>query len=93
MEIIAIEIKMYAPWVQSLKEKRMIVKSIISRISNKFCVSVAEIDTQDLHKTITIGIAAVSQNRAYADSLSAAIEHFVESNTDAEILNYNVEFR
>ena len=93
MEIIAIEIKMYAPWVQSLKEKRMVVKSIISKISNKFRVSVAEINTQDLHKTITIGIAAVAENHAYADSLSAAIEHFVESNTDAEILDYNVELR
>lgn len=71
----------------------MIAKSIISKISNKFRVSVAEIDTQDVHKTITIGIAAVVENYAQADSLSVVIESFVESHTEAEILGYNVEFR
>lgn len=36
MKILAIEIKLYASWVQSLKEKRMIVKSIVGKLWNKF---------------------------------------------------------
>lgn len=44
MEILAIEIKLYAPWLHSLKEKRMVVKSILGKIKNKFNVSVSEID-------------------------------------------------
>lgn len=43
LQILEIEIKLYVPWVQSLKEKRMIVKRIIGKIQNKFNISVAEI--------------------------------------------------
>lgn len=93
MDILAIEIKLYASWVQSLKEKRMIVKSIIGKLRNKFNVSVAEIDTQDVHKTITIGIVAIVDNVAYADQLADAIENFVECNTDAQIVELFSEIR
>lgn len=93
MKILAIEIKLYAPWIQSLKEKRMLVKSIIGKIHNKFNVSVSEIDTQDVHKTITIGIVAIVENTTYADQLADAIENFVECNTEAEITKFLLEIR
>ena len=93
MKILAIEIKLYAPWVQSLKEKRMVVKSILGKLQNKFNVSVAEIDTQDMHKTITIGIIAIVENTTYADQLADAIENFVECNTEAEIIEFVNEIR
>ena len=41
------EITLHASWVMSLKEKRMVVKSIIAKIQNKFNVSIAEVDEQD----------------------------------------------
>lgn len=49
MEIATITFRLHAPWVHSLKEKRMIVKSIITKVQNQFHVSVAEIDEQDIH--------------------------------------------
>ena len=78
--------RLRAPWVHSLKEKRMIVKSLIARLQNKFHVSAAEIDEQDMHQIIVIGIAAVVPHNAYADSLMEEISQFVEENTDAEIV-------
>ena len=50
-----------ADWVHSLKEKRMVVKSLCSRIRNKFNVSVAEVEAQDIHQTIVLGIACGRQ--------------------------------
>lgn len=44
--------RLYAPWVHSLKEKRMIVKSLIAKLQNRFHVSAAEIDEQDIHQII-----------------------------------------
>ena len=79
--------RLRAPWVHSLKEKRMIVKSLIARLQNKFHVSATEIDEQDTHQIIVIGIAAVVPHNAYADSLMEEISQFVEENTDAEILD------
>ena len=46
MIIAAMTIRLRAPWVHSLKEKRMIVKSIVAQLQNRFHVSAAEIDAQ-----------------------------------------------
>jgi hypothetical protein len=40
MIIEAAIIKLYAPWVHSLKEKRMTVKSLIAKTKNKFMQSI-----------------------------------------------------
>ena len=91
MNVLIIEITLRASWVNSLKEKRMIVKSIIQKLKNKFNISVAEIGEQDVHKTIVIGIAAICGSSAQADSTMEHIITFVESNTDAEIIDIKVE--
>ena len=91
MKILAIEIKLYAPWVHSLKEKRMVVKSILGKIKNKYNVSVSEIDAQDIHQTIVIGVAAIVAHQAQADSVAEAILGFVELISEAEILEYRTE--
>ena len=44
MKIAAMTFRLHAPWVHSLKEKRMIVKSLIAKLQNRYHVSVAEID-------------------------------------------------
>ena len=50
--IAVLTIKLHAPWVHSLKEKRMIVKSVVAKIQNKFQVSAAEVEDQDIHQSI-----------------------------------------
>lgn len=93
MKIAAITFRLHAPWVHSLKEKRMIVKSIIAKLQNKYHVSAAEIDEQDIHQIIVIGIAAIVPNNAFADSLMDDISVFIEQNTEAEILEELREIR
>ncbi len=86
MKIATITFRLRAPWVHSLKEKRMIVKSLVAKLQNKFHVSAAEIDEQDVHQIIVIGVASIVPHNAMADSLMDEISEFVESNTDAEIV-------
>ena len=74
-----------AEWVHSLKEKRMIVKSLIAKLQNKYHVSTAEVDEQDTHQIIVIGAAAIMPHNAMADSLMEEISTFVEENTEAGI--------
>ena len=93
MNIAAMTFRLRAPWVHSLKEKRMIVKSLIARLQNKFHVSAAEIDEQDTHQIIAIGVAAVVPHNAMADTLMDEISQFVEDNTEAEILDETREIR
>ena len=93
MRIAAMTFRLHAPWVHSLKEKRMIVKSLIAKLQNKFHVSAAEIDEQDIHQIIVIGIAAIVPHNAMADSLMDEISLFVEENTEAGILDEMREIR
>ena len=93
MNIAAMTFRLHAPWVHSLKEKRMIVKSLTAKLQNKFHVSTAEIDEQDTHQIIVIGVAAIAPHNAYADSLMDEISLFVEENCEAEILDEQREVR
>ena len=93
MIIAAVTFRLHAPWVHSLKEKRMVVKSLVTQLQNRFHVSAAEIDEQDTHQIIMIGAAAIVPHNAIADSLMDEISTFVEENTEAEILDELREIR
>lgn len=93
MKIAVITFRLHAPWVHSLKEKRMIVKSIVAKLQNRFHVSAAETDEQDTHQIAVIGVAAIVPNNALADSVMNEISQFVEGNTEAEILDETREIR
>ncbi|APQ98702.1 DUF503 domain-containing protein [Clostridium botulinum] len=85
------KIYLYANWVHSLKEKRMIAKSVISKTKNKFNVSIAEVEMQDMHQSIVIGIACVSNSTKQADSIIQNVVNYIEGNTEAIVQNIETE--
>lgn len=93
MIIETLEIRLYAPWVHSLKEKRMVIKSLTAKIRNKFNVSVVEADDQDLHQSTVLGVACVAANTAQADSIMDHVIAFIEENTEAGITGIRREIR
>ena len=93
MKILVITFRLHAPWVCSLKEKRMIVKSHVAKLQNRFHVSAAETDEQDIHRIIVISAAAIVPHNAMADNMMNEISKFVEENTEAEILDEKREIR
>jgi len=82
-----LELKLHAPYVHSLKEKRMIVKSIITKLKNNFNISVCETAEQDIHQIIVIGVAAIASHTAACDSILDQIIDFVDENCDAPLLH------
>lgn len=86
-----VKVKIHVPWVHSLKEKRMIVKSICSRVRNKFNVSVAEVEDQDMHQSIVLGFACVTTDNAHADRIIDTVLEFMENNMEGEIINIERE--
>ncbi|HYX20698.1 MAG TPA: DUF503 domain-containing protein, partial [Thermoanaerobaculia bacterium] len=60
---------LHLPGCRGLKEKRMIVKSLKTRIRNDFEVSAAEVDGQDLLQRARIGVAVVGPEQAPLDAL------------------------
>ncbi|MCL1882303.1 MAG: DUF503 domain-containing protein [Defluviitaleaceae bacterium] len=79
------ELVFYIPQAASLKDKRQVRRSLIEKTRNKFNVSIAEIDTQDIMQTLTIGIAVVSNDAAHRRKSIDEIIRFMEMNADAEL--------
>jgi len=76
----------------SLKGKRRVLKSIITRGRNKFNVSIAEVADQNLWQLATIGICCVSNNSRYTNEVLSKVVSFVaDSRFEIEILNYKIE--
>ena len=71
----------------------MIVTSLVAKLQNRFHVSAAEVDEQDVHQIIVIGVAAIVPHNAMADSLMDDISRFMEESTEAEILEEEREVR
>ena len=80
MKILVIKLDLIAVHVHSLKEKRMIVKSIIGKLQNKFNISIREVDNQDLHQRITIGIVKLDLNTKDSDQAKEKIINFIDEN-------------
>jgi len=83
---------LHLPGCRGLKEKRMIVKSLKTRIRNDFEVSAAEVGSQDLLQRAQLGVGVVWPDQAVLDALLQNILSFVEQNLDGQILDYRNEF-
>ena len=70
---------------RSLKEKRMVVRSLRDRIRNQFNVSVSETGLQDVPSRGELTVAVVTTDRRRADSVLHKVDHFVESDGRALI--------
>jgi uncharacterized protein YlxP (DUF503 family) len=84
-------ITIHLSWVHSLKEKRMVVKSLSSKIHNKFNVSIAEVAEQDIHQLAVLGISCVAQDSSQADSILDHVLQFTEGNTEGVVIKVQRE--
>lgn len=92
MLIGSLEVILAVPWVQSLKEKRMIVRSLVAKIRHKFNVSVHEVDEMDIHQTIVLGITSGSNSQLQLQTVFDHVLNFIESNYDLNIDDVTIEF-
>ncbi len=92
MNIGVCRIELRLPENQSLKGKRQVIKSIITRLHNNYNVSVAEIDNQGLWQLATLGITCVSNHRKHADEvLSNVVRFIIQNYPNVEMLSSKVE--
>jgi uncharacterized protein YlxP (DUF503 family) len=92
MNVGTCRVRLRFPENLSLKGKRQILKSIITRLRNKFNISVAEVDDNDLWQLATLGICCVSNNQRYTNEvLSKAVDFIVNGRFELEIVDYEIE--
>lgn len=86
-------IKLYAPWVSSLKDKRSLVKGLLARLHFKFNISAAEVEEHDTHRTAVIAIACVDADAVHAAGIIDGAIKYVESASEAQIVDIYRETR
>ena len=92
MNVGVCRIKLRLPENLSLKGKRRVLKSITTRVKNRFNVSIAEVDDQNLWQLATLGICYVSNNsRLTNEVLSKVVDFVTEGRFDIDILDYEIE--
>lgn len=75
----------------SLKGKRKVVRSIISRLRNNFNASVAEVGSNDMHQRAEIGFSLVGNDKTIINSKIDKIFNLADALGLAEIIDSEME--
>lgn len=86
-----LQIRLRLPGVQSLKEKRSVIKSILARLRQRFNVSATEADEQDKWQAAVLAVACVSAHSSQAHRLLEQALAFVESHPNIEVVDTELE--
>jgi uncharacterized protein YlxP (DUF503 family) len=92
MVIGVMTLEFHLPSCQSLKSKRYIVKSLKDRLFNKFNVSVAEIEYQELWQRTKIAVVTVSANKRFANSVLSKAMDLARLEKEAVLTNTETYF-
>lgn len=91
MIVVVSLVELHIEFAQSLKEKRMVVRSVRDKLRRRFNVSANEVAYQDLLQRARLAVSFVADRRDSADSLLDTLQQFVESNADATVVGWTSE--
>lgn len=91
MIIGTLQLELHFPKPQSLKEKRMILKSLVTRMRKRFNVSVAELDGMDLWQSSLVVVVAVGGEKKFVDQTLNYVADFVCAERETEMTNQRIE--
>lgn len=86
-----LQIDLFLSDSQSLKEKRMILKSLKSRLRNNFNVAVSELDFEEKWQRALLGIVSIGNEKRALDARLASVVEFVNRDKSVEVVDYSTE--
>jgi len=84
-------IDIHIPESGSLKSKRHFLKGIKDRVKNRFNVSIAEVDHNDLWQRTTLGVSVVTNQKQFANRVLSQVVDFIGKENGVQILDYSIE--
>jgi len=85
-------LELHLPDCYSLKQKRSVVKSFITRVRDRFNVSISEIDDHDLWQKAIIGVACVGNDKVFINKVLDKVVDFVETYRQMQLLDVKMSF-
>lgn len=77
--------------VQSLKQKRSVVRRLLNQLRSSCPVSVAEVGHADLLQRSIVGACIVSTSEALIDSVFRQLESIIETSGSVEMIDSETE--
>lgn len=75
----------------SLKGKRQVIKSLVTRARQRFNISIAEVEDQDLWQKAVLGICTVSNDRQRVNSILDQVVDFIDNTCLAKVMDSQIE--
>ena len=91
MVIGILKIELWLPASNSLKGKRMVLKSIKDRLRASFNISIAEVDYHDKWQRAGLAVAAVAPDRRRVDRLLQHVLKKIEDERRSELGDHQIE--
>jgi len=92
MPVANISLHISLPLCNSLKEKRNLIKPLLSKVHRKFNVSIAEMGFHDKWRSAIISVVMVCNSFQHIQSESQAIINYIQNNfQQIEIINHKIE--
>ena len=84
-------VELFIPESQSLKDKRQVLLSLKDRLREKFNLSVAEVDGQDLWQKAILGLVCVANEGRYVNQVCDQALNLIRNVPAVEIVQSRVE--
>jgi uncharacterized protein YlxP (DUF503 family) len=82
---------LHFPGARSLKDKRQALRSLETRLRNKFNVAVAEVEHQDLWQRAKLAVVSVNTDHGHLESTLSGVASEAYHSREIEVLDSQTE--
>lgn len=93
MILLLVTFRLHAPWCRSLKDKRALVRPLLHQLRTRFNLACAEAGLQDVHTQAELAVVQLAFSAAQAESMQQTLYDFVSGTCQAELTDWQVEYR
>ncbi|MGD0649663.1 MAG: DUF503 domain-containing protein [Verrucomicrobiia bacterium] len=90
MVVGVLQVDLSIPGADSLKSKRMVLRSLKDRIRREFNVSIAEVGDNDQWQSASLAIAVVSNDKRFANQVLSKVVDLIEATHDSVVDDYRL---
>ena len=91
MVIGLLTLELHFPGARSLKDKRQALRSLETKIKNRFNVSVAEVEHQDLWQRARLAVVSVNTDHTHLESTLGSVAGEAANARDILLVDSNLE--
>jgi uncharacterized protein YlxP (DUF503 family) len=85
-------LELHFPGARSLKDKRQMLRGLESRVRNRFNVSIAEVEHQELWQRARLAVVGVNTDQAHLEATLQGVTNEAYGLRDAVVVAADTEF-